>query len=143
MSRDVFMDIFWEGMTPTEQAEKLIEVMDVDNLRFCGESGVHDHLKHIPLTWEFLATFSFNLHGILKSDEALEKAMAKLAKDPKQKALKEIEAHYQSVKNQFKRRGFSAQFIREMHTKYPEITAIKTIENLVSELNSKNADLPR
>jgi hypothetical protein len=73
---------------------------------------------------------------------AQKKAYKRLENDPKQKALKEIAAHYQTVKNQFKRRGFSAQFVREMHTKYPVIAAIKTIENLVSALNKENDAIP-
>ena len=69
-------------------------------------------------------------------------AYRRLAKDPKQLALKEIAVHYETKKEQFKRRGYSAQFIREMHQKYPEITDIKTIERLVTKLNKSNELIP-
>ena len=71
------------------------------------------------------------------------KAIKRLENDPIQKSLDEIEKEYASRKSQFKRRGFSAQFIREMHEKYPVITSIKTIEKLVSELNKENEYIPR
>lgn len=67
----------------------------------------------------------------------------KLENDPKQIALKEIENYYNENRNQFKRRGFSAQFIREMHSKYPIITEQKTIANLVTRLNKENELIPR
>jgi hypothetical protein len=70
-------------------------------------------------------------------------ANARLANDPKQKALKEIEKAYETVKNQFKRRGYSAEFVREMHIKYPVITEQKTIANLVAKLNKVNQHIPR
>lgn len=66
----------------------------------------------------------------------------KQQKDPRQLAKKEIEKDYDSVKSQFKRRGYSAIFIREMHQKYPEITDIKTIERLVTKLNKSNELIP-
>ena len=69
-------------------------------------------------------------------------AYRRLSKDPKQLALKEIAVHYETKKEQFKRRGYSAQFIREMHQKYPEITDIKTIERLVAKLNKSNKLIP-
>lgn len=62
----------------------------------------------------------------------------KLKNDPKQKALKEIQLHYDSKKNHFKRRGYSAQFVKEMGAKYPIIESIKTIERLVAKLNKIN-----
>lgn len=67
----------------------------------------------------------------------------KLANDPKQKALLEIEQHYQAKKSKFKIRGFSAQFIRDMWAQYPVIESQKTIENLVSALNKQNENIPR
>ena len=69
-------------------------------------------------------------------------AYRRLSKDPKQLALKEIAVHYETKKEQFQRRGYSAQFIREMHQKYPEITDIKTIERLVAKLNKSNELIP-
>lgn len=66
----------------------------------------------------------------------------KLANDPIQKAKREIEQHYEKQKSQFKRRGYSAEFNREMHKQYPVITDIKTIERLVAELNKKNEHIP-
>lgn len=78
-----------------------------------------------------------------KSRIARQSSLLKLANDPIQIAKKEIEAHYQNSKNQFKRRGYSAQFIREMHKQYPVITSIKTIESLVAKLNKENELIPR
>lgn len=66
-----------------------------------------------------------------------------LEKDPKQKALKEIETEYEAAKSQFKRRGYSAQFAREMQIKYPVITDIKTIERKATKLNKENQFIPR
>lgn len=68
---------------------------------------------------------------------------AKLLKDPKQIALKEIEQEYKVKKTKFKIYGFSAQFIRDMADKYPIINSQKTIEKLVARLNKENADIPR
>lgn len=83
--------------------------------------------------------------GFSKSTSKLMSNYAKirLLNDPKQKALAEIEQHYQESKTQFKRRGYTAQFIREMHDKYPIIESQKTIENLVSALNKENELIPR
>lgn len=78
-----------------------------------------------------------------KSRTARKSSLAKLANDPVQIAKKHIEAHYQNSKNQFKRRGYSAQFVREMHKQYPVIKSIKTIENLVAKLNKDNELIPR
>ena len=84
------------------------------------------------------------VEGILSERKSRPKYLAyrRLAKDPKQLALKEIAVHYETKKEQFKRRGYSAQFIREMHQKYPEITDIKTIERLVTKLNKSNELIP-
>lgn len=78
-----------------------------------------------------------------KSRIARQSSLTKLANDPVQIAKKEIEAHYQNSKSQFKRRGYSAQFIRDMHKQYPVITSIKTIESLVAKLNKDNELIPR
>jgi hypothetical protein len=55
---------------------------------------------------------------------------------------KEIIDCYESRKFNFKRRGYTAAFVREMHDKYPIITSIKTIEKLVTSLNKKNEQIP-
>jgi len=80
---------------------------------------------------------------IQKIDHAKRAANARYKNDPRQIALAEIKQQYQANKTQFKRRGYSAQFIREMHDKYPIIESQKTIENLVSALNKTNEDIPR
>lgn len=71
------------------------------------------------------------------SNQMRKNAQIRLLTDPKQLALKEIEKEFLSVKNQFKRRGYTAQFVREMGGKYPIIESYKTIEKLVSELKKK------
>ena len=87
--------------------------------------------------------FSSQAIKVSKSEAAKKSIQKKLENDPKQKWLKEIEKHYEAVKNQFKRRGYSAQFIREMSARYPKIDSQKTIQNLVTKLNKKNELIPR
>lgn len=77
------------------------------------------------------------------SEKMSKNALLRLERDPKQKALADIEKHYLANKAQFKRYGYSAEFIREMHDKYPIIQSYKTIENLVTRLNKKNELIPR
>jgi hypothetical protein len=89
------------------------------------------------------AEFARGLEPSEMSQNGRKAVEAKLANDPKQLAKKEIEQIYQANKTQFKRRGYSAQFIREMHAKYPIFESQKTIENLVSALNKENKDIPR
>jgi|LNAP01.1.fsa_nt_gb hypothetical protein len=92
--------------------------------------------------WDLISLMEIaSKHAI--SASAREKAYKRLANDPKQKALAEIEQHYEANKSQFKRYGYSAQFIREMHANYPIIESQKTIENLVSALNKENDAIPR
>ncbi len=62
----------------------------------------------------------------------------KLANDPKQSAKEEITKEFLLVQSQFKRRGFTAQFVREMADKYPIIESYKTIEKLTTELKKKH-----
>ena len=89
-----------------------------------------------------------NINSILKI--AVEKnkkdrrkgAEAMLANSPVEAAKKNIEEEYKIVRNQFKRRGFSAQFIRDMKEKYPIIIDIRTIERLVTKLNKVNEQIP-
>ena len=57
---------------------------------------------------------------------------------PKQMALKEIKGHYEASKHQFKRRGYTAQFVKDMSIRYPVIESQKTIENLVAKLKKDN-----
>jgi hypothetical protein len=73
----------------------------------------------------------------VRSDFARNAALARVAKDPKQKALKEIETEFHKVSGQFKRRGYGAQFIREMADKHPIITDTKTISKLVARLKKE------
>lgn len=75
--------------------------------------------------------------------QAIENARKKLANDPKQKALKEIEVEYEAVKSSFKRRGFSKQFARDMHKKHLIIEDVVTIERLVTRLNKVNEFIPK
>ena len=76
------------------------------------------------------------------SERAKRAVRIKLAKDPIQKAKIEIERDYQLVKSRFKRRGYTAEFIREMHAKYPVIIDSDTIARLVSKLKASNDLLP-
>ncbi len=88
---------------------------------------------------------SLNDESIIKSFKtqiAKENANKRLENDSIQLAKNQIEQEYWQQKDQFKRRGYSAQFKREMSEKYPEITDIKTIERLITKLNKKNDDYP-
>jgi hypothetical protein len=79
----------------------------------------------------------------IRSNMMREAAQKRLLNDPKQEALTAISKHYEEKKSKFKLRGFTAQFVREMHAIYPVITSIKTIENLVAKLNANNELIPR
>ena len=78
-----------------------------------------------------------------RSNFAKKGVKARLANDPIQLAKTEIKEEYEKRNSYFKRRGYSAQFAREMMEKYPVITSIKTIEKLISELNKTNVLIPR
>lgn len=78
-----------------------------------------------------------------KTKQARNAALARLRGDPKQKALLEIEQKYQAVKSSFKRHGYTAQFARDMHVKYPIFEDIRTIQNLVAKLNKSNELIPK
>ena len=78
-----------------------------------------------------------------KRDRAKTAVAAKLANDPKQKALKEIEAKYQDVKHTLHLHGRTAQFGRKMHAEYPIFDDIATINRLVAKLNKSNELIPK
>lgn len=78
-----------------------------------------------------------------KSEDMRRYAKIGIEKTPIFHAKRKIAEHYEANKTQFKRRGYSAQFIREMWEKYPEIQSIKTVEKLVSNLNKTNHEIPR
>lgn len=106
------------------------------------------------LAWTYASDASY-WSGILRASQsfkaepsplainALNAALARLAGDPKQKALKEIDILYSEQKSQFKRRGYTAKFVRDMHDKYPVIEDQKTIARRVAKLNKKNESIPR
>lgn len=77
-----------------------------------------------------------------KSEAASKSVQTKLANNPVQLAKKEIEKEYELVKIKFKRHGYSAQFIRDMHAKYPVIVDSDTIKKLVTKLNKSNELIP-
>ncbi len=78
-----------------------------------------------------------------KTKQARNAALVRLKDDPKQKALKEIEAKYQDVKHIIHLHGRSAQFAREMHAKYPIFDDIATINRLIAKLNKSNELIPK
>ncbi len=78
-----------------------------------------------------------------KTKQARNAALVRLKDDPKQKALKEIEAKYQDVKHIMHLHGRSAQFAREMHAKYSIFDDIATINRLVAKLNKSNELIPK
>ena len=105
-----------------------------------GNEREKEFFEFIELTKKVAVT-----QGVLMERQLRPKYLAnrRLKNDPIQLAKKEIEKCYEASKSQFKRRGYSAQFIREMHTKYPIIQSHKTIEKLVAALNSENDHIPR
>lgn len=78
-----------------------------------------------------------------KTKHATHAAMQRVKNSPKDKALKEIEVQYENTKSSFKRRGFSKQFARDMHQKYPIFDDVVTIERLVTKLNKTNEFIPK
>lgn len=97
------------------------------------------HLKSsIELHREYMEKAIYAGIDMQKTYHAKNAVRKKLKNDPKQKALKEIQRHYDSNKFQFKRRGYSAQFVKQMGDKYPIIESHKTIERLVAKLNKIN-----
>lgn len=154
----VLADRFIEGNETKIEKEKLRELILICFIKIPIEFSIQaiqaESNNQIHLAWTYVLDASYWI-GMLKAREifqggqgalsanGLKGAITRLASCPKQLALKEIKVHYEANKHQFKRRGFTAQFIREMHDKYPEITAIKTIENLVAALNKDNELIPR
>lgn len=123
---------------------------DRHQLGFCYV--VHESLFHYIEVKNLIETFKkytllinalnnitnrrLNKHN--KSKAMREYAKLRFVNDPKQKAKDEIKSHYEVVKHQFRRRGYSAQFVKEMAALYPVIESIKTIERLVTKLNKIN-----
>lgn len=150
-------EYFNESLTKTEK-EKLCEVIYINLIKipiaFAIQAIQADSNNQTNEAWLYSLDAAY-WTGMLKGREispsvdkvlslnGLKGATAKLASCPKQYALNQIKFDYEANKSQFKRRGFSAQFIRNMHTKYPIITSIKTIENLVAALNKDNELIPR
>lgn len=112
--------------------EKLIQGKAVD-MNLLGQAFHAIEFSHSAWSWSACSE-DF-------SKKMSRNALKRLENDPVQNCKKEIQLHYESQKTQFKRRGFSAKFIREMHTKYPEIKDIKTIERLVAKLNKNNEQI--
>lgn len=146
---------FMRSNYSSELMEKLYEM--ASEIEFYDETGeskdyVFDQLSFKKCEY-FLDNHHFSVYEMFKfmeiaskdyvSNLARDKAYKRLENDPKQQALDEIFQHYETNKHQFKRRGYTAQFVREMHDKYPIITSIKTIENLVTSLNKENEFIPR
>ena len=105
-----------------------------------GQPAYEDKIKHIN---SLISRNSYLNQKVENHTLARRKgAEVMLANCPVQLAKKNIEEEYKIVKNQFKRRGYSAQFIREMKEKYTKITDIKTIERLVTKLNKLNEEIP-
>lgn len=108
-------------------------------------SEFNDYLINNPInigTLLVMITQAASLRVNDESNRGYDMVMKKLANDPKQKALKEIEEHYQAAKDKFKRGGYGAEFIRTMHAKYPVIVDSDTIKKLVTRLNKANKATP-
>ena len=111
--------------------ESLIHYIEVKNLIGTFESydSLNDALNNVN-------NRSINKHN--KSNAMRKYANIRVANDPKQKALDEIKSHYDVARHQFKRRGYTAKFVKEMAALFPIIESIKTIERFVAKLNKIN-----
>lgn len=106
---------------------------------FVREKNLKKIFEQYGLLIELVTEFSKEeIYKLRKSKKMKEYALLRLANDPKQKALDEIKSQYEVVKHQFRRRGFSAQFVKNMAERYQIIESPKTIERLVAKLNKIN-----
>lgn len=77
--------------------------------------------------------------AITNKSMAVNGGKARAAKNPKTQALKQIkEVEYPIKKHLFHLRGRRTEFVNEMHAKYPIITNIDSIKQLVDRLNKQN-----
>lgn len=74
----------------------------------------------------------------INSNNAL---IAKLEKDPKQLALKNIRTEFENSTYPFNKRGYRAKFCKEMLEKHTQIEDIKSIENLFDRLKKEKYPL--
>lgn len=155
---DVFIEEYSNENIVKLEKEKLLELISIYLIKIPAAFSIQaiqaEGNGQIHKAWVYALDAAYWV-GMLKMREltpsdnnvlslnGLKGATARLALCPKQLALKKIKLDYEAIKHEFKRKGFSAQFARKMHEKYPEITAIKTIENLVSALNKDNELIPR
>lgn len=65
-------------------------------------------------------------------------ALARVAKDPKEAAMQEIEKMHEDLKPHQKTRGYLAPFARAMQSKYPILESTAAIERRIRKLRSKN-----
>lgn len=144
-----------KGISKYNILEKSIKIESIKELEACIEIFLEAKQSFFndKDTGKFLVAFSMAsmmygeifgrvVHCMYLSNQKSEYSKKRLKNDPKQLAKTEIEKQYQESKTQFNRHGFSAQFCRDMHQKYPVITDIKTIERLVSKLNKVNDEIP-
>ena len=94
----------------------------------------------IPILLKQMRLVSEKSGKLALSKNARTAAKIRLKNDCKQLALKEIEGHFKASTYPFDKRGYTAQFVREMESKYPIIKSYKTIEKLVAKLK-KNTPL--
>ena len=129
----------------TEHINSLMRPLHV--LNATHESGNHDTgealLELLAENKNAVAKGLLDAQKYQKTRQARNAALKRLKDDPKQKALIEIEAHYEASKSSFKRYGFSAQFAKLMHREYPIFEDIKTIQKLVTKLNKSNEHIPK
>ncbi|PPD56797.1 MAG: hypothetical protein CTY10_02455 [Methylotenera sp.] len=69
-----------------------------------------------------------------KSNFAKGNARKKVANDPKNQALKDIEIEFKNSKYPFNKRGYKTKFAKEMQAKYPVLADTRAIINLVNRL---------
>ncbi len=110
-----------------------------------AKDNLLDKMHRLKTAYMALGVFNNKQNGetVWQSKKMINAVNAKIAKDPKTKALKAIEEKYIERQSEFKRYGYSAQFKREMAENYPVITDIKTIERLITKLNKENKLIPR
>lgn len=127
-----------------DAATALLQVMEAV-ISYSAQAIQSEKIGEHVLAWTYACDAQY-WSGILKaaiiqrlnpnplSINGLKAALAKLANDPKQEALKEIEMEFHKVSSKFKRHGYGADFCRKMQDKYPIILDHKTIPKLVTRL---------
>lgn len=126
----------------------ILEAMSVNKLMQAALCIADNHEKALDLLADSVSALHLSTQGEMhvesyfarkndRSVNARKAANARLASDPKQLALKEIEKEFNASKYPFNKRGYTAKFVKEMAEKYTVIKDSKSIANLVAKLKKQ------